>query len=91
MKEGVMEVQPDYKIATAADIVADPSAPSAFVEGIMEGVEWIYDPVKGTWQEEQLHIIKQEVHQMSKAELEEQKLAIFENYLTSLALKSKLL
>ena len=91
MKEGVMEVQSDYKIATAADIVADPSAPSAFVEGIMEGVEWIYDPVKGTWQEEQLHIIKQEVHQLSKAQLEEQKLAIFENYLASLASKSKLL
>ena len=86
-----MEVQSDYKIATAADIVADPSAPSAFVEGIMEGVEWIYDPVKGTWQEEQLHIIKQEVHQLSKAQLEEQKLAIFENYLASLASKSKLL
>lgn len=91
MKEGVMEVQPDYKIATAADIVADPSAPSAFVEGIMEGVDWVYDPIKGTWHEEQLQVIKKEVHTMSKAQLEEQKLAIFENYLTSLALKSKLL
>ena len=90
-KDGVMEVQPDYKIATAADIVADPSAPNAFVEGIMEGVEWIYDPVHGTWHEEQLHNIKAEVHKLSKLQLEEQKLAIFENYLASLTVKNKLL
>ena len=90
-KDGVMEVQPDYKIATAADIVADPSAPNAFVEGIMEGVEWIYDPVHGTWHEEQLHNIKAEVHRLSRSQLEEQKLAIFENYLASLTVKSKLL
>lgn len=89
MKEGVMEVQSDYRIATAADIVADPSAPSAFVEGIMEGVEWIYDPIKGTWHEEQLQEIKKEVHRMSRSQLEEQKLDIFDKYLTSLALKSK--
>ena len=91
MKEGVMEVQPDYKIATAADIVADPSAPNAFVEGIMENVEWIYDPVKGTWHEEQLHNIKQAVHRMTNRELEEQQLAIFEDYLASLTVKNKLL
>lgn len=91
MKEGVMEVQSDYKIATAADIVADPSAPNAFVEGIMEGVEWVYDPVKGTWHEEQLHNIKQAVHRMSSRELEEQQLAIFEDYLASLTVKNKLL
>jgi hypothetical protein len=87
MKEGVMEVQPDYRIATAADIVADPSAPSAFVEGIMEGVEWIYDPVKGSWHEEKLHEIKKEVHTLSRAQLEKQKLALFEDYLASLTLK----
>jgi len=40
---GVNEVQKDFMLATAADIVADPSAPDAFVEGIMEGVEWIWD------------------------------------------------
>ena len=88
---GYQLVQDDFKLATAADIVADPSAPNAFVEGIMEGVEWIYDPVHGTWHEEQLHNIKAEVHKLSKLELEEQKLAIFENYLASLTVKSKLL
>lgn len=40
---GIMEVQGDFRLATAADIVADPSAPDAFVQGIMEGVEWIWD------------------------------------------------
>ena len=42
-KDGVMEVQDDYYLATAGDIVADPSAPEAFVRGIMEGVEWVWD------------------------------------------------
>ena len=39
---GIQEVQDDFYLATAADIVADPSAPSAFVQGIMEGKEWIW-------------------------------------------------
>lgn len=42
-KNGIMEVQNDFYLATAADIVADPSAPDAFVHGIMEGVEWVWD------------------------------------------------
>ena len=86
-KTGAMMVQPDLRLATAADIVADPSAPDAFVKGIMENVDWIYDPVKGTWHEEKLDIVKKEVHKMSIREIEEQKLAIFENYISSLAFK----
>jgi hypothetical protein len=42
-REGYMEVGDDFMLATAADIVADPSAPDAFVEGIMEGKEWVWD------------------------------------------------
>ena len=42
-KGGVQMVQSDFQLATAADIVADPSAPDAFVDGVMEGVEWIWD------------------------------------------------
>ena len=49
-KNGVNEVQGDFYLATAADIVADPSAPDAFVEGIMEGVEWVYEG--GRWVEQ---------------------------------------
>ena len=86
-KDGVMMVGPDFHLATAADIVADPSAPDAFVKGIMEGVEWLYDPVKDTWHEEKLHNMKKEMHKMSISNIEEQKMAIFEGYLKSLALK----
>jgi len=42
-QNGLMEVQSDFRLATAADVVADPSAPDAFVQGIMEGVEWIWE------------------------------------------------
>jgi len=88
---GVMVVQGDLKLSTAADIVADPSAPDAFVKGIMEGVEWIYDPVKGTWHEEQLHETRKTIHKMSINQIEEQRLAIFENYIASLAIKNKII
>ena len=83
---GVMVVQPDFKLSTV-DIVSDPSGPGCFVNGIMENVEWIYDPVKNTWHEEMLHETKKKIHGMSRAKLEEQKLAIFEEYLTSLTTK----
>jgi hypothetical protein len=86
-KDGIMEVQGDFHLATAADIVADPSAPDAFVKGVMENVEWVYDPVKDSWHEERLDNIKKSVHNLSKSQLEEQKYAIFENYLSSLLLK----
>jgi hypothetical protein len=85
-KTGAMIVQSDLRLATAADIVADPSAPDAFVKGIMENVDWLYDPVKDTWREEKLDTMKKEIHSMSMNEIEEKKLAIFENYISSLAL-----
>jgi hypothetical protein len=88
---GVMVVQSDYKIATAADIVADPSAPNAFVKGIMENVEWIYDPVKDTWLEEKVHSIKGKIKKMTRSQIEEQKLAIFEDYMATLASRNKLI
>lgn len=87
--DGIMEVQSDFKLATAADIVADPSAPGAFVNGIMENVNWVYDPVKGTWNEEQLHEIKHELKKMTTKEIQEKQLAIFENYVMSLAFKKQ--
>lgn len=85
-KNGVMEVQKDFKLSTV-DIVSDPSGPGCFVNGIMENVEWIYDPVKNTWMEEKLEEIKKTVRVMSKSKLEEKKMTIFENYITSLTLK----
>ena len=89
--KGLMIVQDDLKISTAADIVADPSAPDAFVKGIMENVDWLYDPVNNTWLEQKLHDTKKLIHNMSRSQLEEQRLAIFENYLADLAVKSKLI
>lgn len=79
---GVNVVQDDYYLATAADIVADPSAPGAFVQGIMEGKEWVWD--NGVVKE--IHIV--EYHdQMKKAkqrQIEEISLKIFENFLSKL-------
>jgi hypothetical protein len=88
-QNGVMVVQDDLKISTAADIVADPSAPDAFVNGIMEGVNWIFDPIKGTWLEEKANDLVKQIHKMPKRQLEEQKLSIFENYIASLTVKNK--
>jgi hypothetical protein len=88
-KDGIMEVQDDFHLATAADIVADPSAPDAFVKGIMEGVEWVYDAVKDSWREEKLDNMKKEMHKMSMDQLETNKFAIYENFMNSLALNSK--
>jgi len=88
-KDGAMIVGPDFHIATAADIVADPSAPDAFVKGIMENVEWIYDSVKDTWYEEKLHNMKTSMHKMTMDQIEESKFSIYESFLTSLTLKSK--
>jgi len=48
-KNGIMEVQEDFRLVTAADIVSDPSAPAAFVNGIMEGYEWYFDDKRGEW------------------------------------------
>jgi hypothetical protein len=87
-EKGVMVVQNDLRLSTAADIVADPSAPDAFVKGIMEGVEWIYDPVKDTWLEEKLDNTKKRIHKMSSSQLKEQRMAILEDYIASLAVKN---
>ena len=90
-ENGIMKVQGDYKIATAADIVHDPLAPHAFVEGIMEGVEWIYDPIRDTWLEQKVEDIKNSIKKMSTKQIESQALSIFEEYISSLAVKTSLI
>lgn len=80
-KEGINEVQDDFHLATAADIVADPSAPDAFVNGIMEGVEWI-------WENSMLvaHKSKMQIESAVRSrEFEERKLQIFENFLNEIS------
>ncbi len=88
-RDGVMEVQNDFHLATAADIVADPSAPDAFVKGVMENVEWVYDAAKDSWREEKLDNMRKAMHKMTMDQLEENKFSILEGYLNSLALNSK--
>ena len=82
MQNGVNVVQGDFHLATAADIVADPSAPGAFVQGIMEGKEWML--IDGHWTEVQLSEAKQEIRQATRKEIEEVSLKIFTNFLKKL-------
>lgn len=81
-RSGVGVVQSDFYLATAADIVADPSAPDAFVNGIMEGKEWVWD--NGVIREATIADYQQEVKKTSKRDLEEVQLKIFSDFLSKL-------
>ena len=81
-KNGVRYVSNDFMLATAADIVADPSAPDAFVNGIMEGVEWIYDVSRNSWL---LENAKKKInHLVDTKQLDERKIQLFNEFLNSL-------
>jgi hypothetical protein len=85
-KNGIMEVQNDFHLATAGDIVADPSAPNAFVNGIMEGVEWIWN--NGIVKPQKLEDIKQSINESAKKRtLEKDQFKIFEQFINSLSKK----
>jgi hypothetical protein len=75
-------VQDDFMLATAADIVADPSAPDAFVAGIMEGKEWVWD--NGILKESAVAEMKQEIDQATLINLQERKISAFAAFLKSL-------
>ena len=75
-------VRDDFYLATAADIVADPSAPDAFVEGIMEGKEWVWE--SGVLVEKDVEAWRMEIYKAKKRELEEKKLKVFESMLKKL-------
>lgn len=81
-KEGYNLVQDDLRLATAADIVADPSAPGAFVNGIMENKEWMF--VDGKFVESDFDYAKKQIKQASKQQIEQVALKLFENYLRKL-------
>lgn len=80
-RNGVNEVQNDFHLATV-DIVADPSAPDAFVEGIMENAEWICE--NGIWKSVQIEIAQKTIKNSSSKNLNETKLKIFESFLNSI-------
>ena len=80
---GVKVVGEDFMLATAADIVADPSAPDAFVSGIMEGKEWIWEG--GILREQLAERTQQRINTLvSQKRLEEHKLELFNNFLSNL-------
>ena len=81
--EGVKIVSDDFTLATAADIVADPSAPDAFVQGIMEGKDWVWD---GGVVREQLarKTFKQVNTLVDNKQLEENKLGLLQQFLSNL-------
>ena len=81
-EENCNVVMEDFMLATAADIVADPSAPDAFVNGIMEGKEWVWD--NGVLKEAAVAQIKQEIDQATLINLQERKISAFEAFLKSL-------
>jgi hypothetical protein len=79
-QNGFQLVQDDFKLATAADIVADPSAPDAFVSGIMESVDWYFD--NGHWKmAEAAEDTRRHIKTLSRREIEETALKLFENYI----------
>ena len=72
----------DFYLATAADIVADPSAPDAFVEGIMEGKEWVWD--NGVLKAKSVEAYKEQIEKTKRSELAQVKAQVFENFLSKL-------
>ncbi len=84
-KDGIMEVQDDFRLSTAADIVADPSAPKAFVNGIYEGKEWIFDVAANSWRA--LELVEQTKKAGNTRLNEQEMLTIFKNYISNITKK----
>jgi len=80
--EGVQIVQDDFMLSTAADIVADPSAPDAFVRGIMESKEWVF--VDGKYVEKHIEEAKYAIRKASSKQLQEAKLRAFQSFLSKI-------
>ena len=78
---GVDEVQDDFRLATI-DVVADPSAPEAFVNGIMEGRDWVWE--NGLWKEEQLVKAKKHINNTASRKLQEEYLKLYKDFIETL-------
>jgi Prohead core protein serine protease len=90
-KQGIMEVQDDFHLATAADIVADPSAPNAFVKGVMENVDWVYNASNDSWYQEKLYETRKQLKRMKMDDIEKNKFGIFESFITNLSSKNRII
>jgi len=82
-EQGINEVQSDFYLATAADIVADPSAPDAFVQGIMENKDWMF--LEGSWTYQNMDQTKKLIEQAKHKQLEDVKLKVFESFLSAIS------
>ena len=82
VQDGLQEVQGDFYLATAADIVADPSAPDAFVSGIMEGKEWVWD--NGLLKEKEIVEYLKRVERATEISRNKVRIEAFENFITKL-------
>lgn len=80
--DGVQVVQDDFMLSTAADIVADPSAPDAFVRGIMESKEWVF--VDGKFVEQHIEEAQRSIRKASSRNLEEAKILAFQRFLSKI-------
>lgn len=89
MIEGVQHVQNDFRLATLADVVADPSAPDAFVQGIMEGRTWIFDAISGTWAEQGVEKLAEDMKRAPAKVVIENKIKLFEQFMNSLTNKKR--
>ena len=81
-KNGANYVGKDFYLATAADIVADPSAPDAFVEGIMENTEWVWD--NGVIKAQDIEEYKEHIQEAKRLKLAEAKVKVFKNFIEKL-------
>ena len=82
-RNGCMEVQDDFHLATAGDIVADPSAPDAFVHGIMEGKEWVWD--NGVLKEVEIANYRRRINEAARGHrTESEVLDVFRNFISKL-------
>ncbi len=82
VQDGLQEVQSDFYLATAADIVADPSAPDAFVSGIMEGKEWVWD--NGLLKEKEIVEYQKRVERATEISRNKVRIEAFENFIIKL-------
>lgn len=81
-QDGISIVADDFRLATAADVVADPSAPGAFVNGIMENKEWLF--IEGRFVEVDIDRTKQAIQRASRKDIEKVAIRLFENFLSKL-------
>lgn len=81
---GYQLVQDDFRLATAADIVADPSGPNCFVDGIMENFDWWINNASGEWQRRYISDARKKIKTFTRNEIEEKAISIFENFIRKL-------